>query len=188
MKRLERAERELAQLGRVEALLGELMRAGRSPVLAIGIVPVAELDQVRVAVFGEAGDAAEPAWDGWMDRAIVTELSLRRPGPRIAFWDADHESAWTVAWTQDEGPLVIWTPRGARLRLQEGTVDVLDQGRWTVLPIERVARVSLGSAGEHQALLRLHTTDGRLVAFAAGRLPAAGLAGAHLGLILGLGP
>lgn len=176
----------LEQLGHAEALVAEMLRAGRVPVLAIGVVPLVELGAVRVAIFGEAGGVDAPGWEGWLPAGDARELVQRHPGLRRARWDADHAAAWSIAWTEDEDALVVWTSAGARLRVQEGTIDVLDQGRWTVIPTVRIARVSLARVGPDHALVRLHTSDGRMVSMRAGRVTAAGLVVARVARVLGV--
>jgi len=184
-------ERQLAHLGRVEALLVEMRRAGRVPVVARGIVPLVELDAARVALFGEAGGVQDPAWEGWLPDALARDLVERHADVRRACWDADHAAAWSVAWTDDEGPSVVWTAEGARLRLLEGTVDVLDRGRWVVVPDSRIVRITLSRVHhrheqtEH-GVIRLHTDDGRQVSLRAGRMIAAGMVARHLATVLGV--
>lgn len=176
----------LEQLGRAEALVAEMLRAGRAPVLALGVVPLAELGGVRVAVFGEAGGVDAPAWEGWLPEAEALELVARHPGLRRATWDAELGQAWTVAWTEDDGDLVVWTATQARLRVQGGTLDVLEAGRWNIVPAARIARVSLAPGGPEHGLMRLHTTDGRMVTMRAGRLVAASLACRRVAEVLGV--
>lgn len=181
----------LADLGRIEALVGEMLRAGRVPVLAVGVVPIVELGAVRVAVFGEAGGVQEPGWEGWLPEDLARELTQRHAALRQAAWDADHAFDWSVAWTEDTGSTVVWTAEGARLRVVDGTIDVLDQGRWTIVPTGRIARITLSRVHPHPAgvdhgVIRLHTTDGRQVPLLAGRMIAAGLVARHLAAVLGV--
>lgn len=177
----------LVQQGRLEALVAELLRAGKAPVLAAGLVPLAELGVVRVGLFGEAGGVAAPGFEGWLPTAVVDEVRARHAGLVAGCWDGGLEAGWSLAWTDAaaEG-LVAWTAQGGRLRLADGVVDLLDDGRWTVIPAERVARVSLQGLPEQRALLRLHTTDGRFVAMRAGRALGAGLLVERLARALGV--
>ncbi|RME21451.1 MAG: hypothetical protein D6798_18080 [Deltaproteobacteria bacterium] len=184
-------EQQLVDLGRVEAVLAEMRRAGRVPVVARGIVPLAELAAARVALFGEAGGVQDPAWEGWLSDALTCDLVARHGDIRRARWDADHAAGWSVAWTDDDGPPVIWTAEGGRLRLLDGTVDVLDGGRWVILPASRIVRITLARV-HHRAeqaehgVIRLHTDDGRQVSLRAGRMIAAGMVARHLAEVLGV--
>jgi len=179
-------EEVLADLGRAEAIVAEVLRAGGAPVVARGLVPLPELAAVRVGVFGEAGTAARPAWEGWLPSALAEELSQRDALVVAATWDAGPVEGWSVCWTETGEGVVVWTSEGARLRVDAATVDVLEAGRWTVLPIARVARLSLGSGPGEVGLLRLHTVDGRSVGLRAGRVTTAPLVTARVAAVLGV--
>lgn len=176
----------LALLGRAEAVVGEMLRAGREPVLAVGVVPVPELDVRRLGVFVEAGGVGPPGFEAWLPTRLVAELLERHPGLRRGGWDSALGQAWSIAWTEDEGPLVAWTVDGGRLRVDGGVVDVLDAGRWTVVPTTRVARLSLAALPADQALIRLHTTDGRFVGLRAASATAAALVADRVAAVLGV--
>lgn len=181
-----RAAGTLADLGRVEALVAEMLRAGRAPVLALGVVPLAELSAVRLGVFVEAGSVVPPGWEGWLPQEVADQLVDRHDGLRRACWDASVVRCWSIAWTVDPGPLVVWNTEGSRLRVGDGVVDVLDRGRWTVVPTGRIGRVSLAGEADGVGQIRLHMLDGRLVAFEVGRSDAAALVAERVADVLGV--
>ncbi|MCB9780493.1 MAG: hypothetical protein H6742_18145 [Alphaproteobacteria bacterium] len=186
----------IERLVRVDAVVTELARGGRRPLLAVGMVPLAEVASVRVGVFAEAGGVGGPAWEGFLPWTAPGELCGRHGALRRGAWDASLAQGWSVAWCEDCGGLsqeeaprfVAWTPGGGRLRVEEGMVDVLVSGRWSVLPARRIEAVELVEVfgpeedGERLALgeLRLATGDRRRLGFPAGRLAAASALGQAL--------
>ncbi|NOY25807.1 MAG: hypothetical protein GXP62_08020, partial [Oligoflexia bacterium] len=177
----------LVDIERVESMLATLRQDGHAPILALGVVPLPELAAVNLGIFVEAGAVSPPAWEGWLALAVADVLRAGGSSARVACWDASIAHRWTVAWTEDDGPLVAWTPAGGRLRIADGVVDVLDEGRWTVVPIVRLKEVSVTAQGSPGQALRLHMKDGRVVPFNLGhRENTANLVAQRVATVLGV--
>lgn len=87
----------------------------------------------------------------------VTALEARGP-VRHGRWDVMYATAWACAWTDDGGPLEVWSREGAVLR-QEGDRLIAEDGSATA--VNDVARVHAWvSADWIQRGVRLELTDG----------------------------
>ena len=133
------ARREQPELHPVPAArVLEDLRAQAGPFL---VVEGQTSPQPRVSIRVGVLRGAQVLFDGWIPPADLAALveGLRPRGPvRRGEWDVMYATGWSLAWTDDGGPLEVWDREGLLLRQEQAALASRDGAR---CPVAEVARV-----------------------------------------------